>query len=281
MIELGQYQELEVCKKTDFGLYLCEPGSDKNSRVLLPIKEVPKGTKLKDKLTVFVYKDSEDREIATTAKVPLTIGKLAVLTVKEVTKIGAFLDWGLMKDLLLPFKEQTAKVKAGDQVLVSLYIDKSKRLCATMKVYDFLSTDSKYQKGDRVSGIVYDKIEAYGTFVAVDNMYSALVPNNELFKPLSIGETIQARVADIREDGKLTLSLRDKSYVQMDYDADMILEHLKNAGGFLPYHDKTDADIIKVKFQISKNAFKRAIGKLYKEGIINIEENGISLIKDV
>lgn len=280
MIELGKYQVLEACKQSDFGLYLCKPGSDKSHRVLLPQKEVPEGTKLNDKLTVFIYKDSKDREIATTAKVPLTIGKLAVLRVKEVTKIGAFLDWGLMKDLLLPFKEQTAKVKEGDEVLVSLYVDKSNRLCATMKVYDFLSTDSGYKIDDIVSGIVYDRIEAFGTFVAVDNLYSALIPNNELFKPLHIGDIIQARVIDIREDGKLTLSLRAKSYIQMDYDANLILEQLKKAGGFLPYHDKTDAEIIKNTFHISKNAFKRAIGKLYKEGSIIIEENGIRLKND-
>lgn len=279
MIELGKYQVLEVCKKTDFGIYLCEPGSeDKNHRVLLPLKEVPEGTGLKDRLTVFVYKDSDDREIATTAKVPLTVGELAVLRVKEVTKIGAFLDWGLAKDLLLPFKEQAAKVKEGDEVLVSLYVDKSNRLCATMKVYNLLSTNSNYKSGDTVSGIVYDIIEAFGAFVAVDNKYSALIPKKELFKPLKIGDVVQARIIDIRDDGKLTLSLRDKSYIQIDYDADMILNMLKDSGGYLPYHDKTDAEVIKNKFHISKNAFKRAVGKLYKEGIISIEENGIRLV---
>ena len=278
MIELGKYQVLEVCRKTDFGLYLCEPGrADKNHTILLPMKEVPEGTGLNDKLTVFVYKDSEDREIATTAKVPLTAGELAVLKVKEVTKIGAFLDWGLSKDLLLPFKEQTAKVKEGDEILVSLYVDKSNRLCATMKVYDLLSTNSHYKKGDMVSGIVYDIIDAFGTFVAVDNMYSALIPRNQLFNPLNIGDRIQARVIDVREDGKLTLSMRDKSYIQMNYDADTILDMLKKSGGYLPYHDKTDAEIIRNEFHMSKKAFKRAIAKLYKDSIISIEENGIRL----
>lgn len=280
MIELGKYQILEVCKKTDFGVYLCEPGLENNQRILLPIKEVPEQTKHNDKLNVFVYKDSEDREIATTATVPLTIGSTALLMVKEITNIGAFLDWGLMKDLLLPFKEQTYRVNEGDKVLVSLYIDKSNRLCATMKVYDFLSTESDYQKGDLVSGLVYDRIDAFGIFVAVDNLYSALIPNNELFKPLNIGDTVKARVANIRDDGKLTLSLRDKSYVQMDSDAEMILSHLKEAGGFLPYHDKSNAEDIKSKFQLSKNAFKRAIGKLYKNGSISIEEDGIHLSKN-
>lgn len=277
MIELGKYQILEVYKKTDFGVYLCEPGSD--HRVLLPLKEVPDDTKLNDKIKVFIYKDSEDREIATTADVPFTVGGTAVLKAKEITNIGAFLEWGLIKDLLLPFKEQTHNVKEGDSVLVALYVDKSNRLCATMKVYDYLLSDSKYQTEDIVSGFVYDKIDAFGTFVAVDNIYSALIPNNELFRPLKYGDIIKARVVNIREDKKLTLSLRDKSYIQMDSDAEMILEHLASQGGFLPFHDKSDANDIKDKFQISKNAFKRAIGKLYKNGSITIEDDGIRLIK--
>lgn len=277
MIELGKYQMLEVCKNTDFGVYLCEPGQKDSQRILLPKKEVPDQTTLNDKLNVFVYKDSEDRKIATTTDVPLTVGEIAVLNVKEITQIGAFLEWGLMKDLLLPFKEQTYKIKEGNDVLVSLYVDKSNRLCATMKVYDFLLPNSKYKNGDIVSGIAYDKIDAFGTFVAVDNMFSALIPNNELFRPLQLGDTVQARVTHIREDGKLTLSLRDKSYIQMDADAEMILQHLNEAGGFLPYHDKSNAEDIKEKFHISKNAFKRAIGRLYRDRIITIEEDGIRL----
>ena len=279
MIELGKYQILEVCKKTDFGVYLCEPGLNDSQRVLLPIKEVPEQTKLNDMIKVFIYKDSEDREIATTADVPLTVGTTTILKVKQITNIGAFLEWGLMKDLLLPFKEQTYKVEEGDNVLVALYVDKSNRLCATMKVYDFLSTDSNYKEGDIVTGMVYDKIDAFGVFVAVDNIYSALIPNNEIFKPLKYGEIVKARITSIREDNKLTLSLREKSYIQMDSDADMILELLKDEGGFLPYHDKSNSEDIKKKFNISKNAFKRAIGKLYKNGSIIIEDNGIRLSK--
>ncbi|NLK99521.1 MAG: RNA-binding protein [Clostridiales bacterium] len=279
MIELGKYQTLEVCKKTDFGVYLCEPGLNDSQRVLLPIKEVPEQTKLNDMIKVFIYKDSEDREIATTADVPLTVGTTTILKVKQITNIGAFLEWGLMKDLLLPFKEQTYKVEEGDNVLVALYVDKSNRLCATMKVYDFLSTDSNYKEGDIVTGMVYDKIDAFGVFVAVDNIYSALIPNNEIFKPLKYGEIVKARITSIREDNKLTLSLREKSYIQMDSDADMILELLKDEGGFLPYHDKSNSEDIKKKFNISKNAFKRAIGKLYKNGSIIIEDNGIRLSK--
>ncbi|MDF2484480.1 MAG: hypothetical protein K0R46_648, partial [Herbinix sp.] len=156
MIELGKYQTLEVVKKTDFGFYLSAEGKDSKHTILLPIKEVPEGTVTGDELEVFLYKDSEDREIATTKKVPVTLGGLAVLKVKEVSTVGAFLDWGLMKDLLLPYKEQSRKVEEGDQVLISLYLDKSKRLCATMKVYDVLLKDSPYKKDDFVTGIIYD-----------------------------------------------------------------------------------------------------------------------------
>jgi predicted RNA-binding protein (virulence factor B family) len=279
MIELGKYQPLEVVKKTDFGIYLSEPGTDHKHTILLPTKEVPEGTVNGDQLNVFLYKDSEDREIATTAKVPVTIGGLAVLRVKEVSTVGAFLDWGLMKDLLLPYKEQTSKVEEGDQVLITLYIDKSSRLCATMKVYELLSTDSGYKKDDMVSGIVYDSIDAFGIFVAVDNKYSAMLPKNELFPSIKIGDTIQARVISVREDGKLNLSLREKSHIQMDMDSTMILKKLNASGGLLPFNDDSSPEDIKNEFKLSKNAFKRAIGKLYKAGAITITDDGIRLAK--
>ncbi|MHB8128759.1 MAG: CvfB family protein [Mobilitalea sp.] len=278
MIELGKYQPLEVVKKTDFGLYLGEEGADGKHTILLPIREVPEGTVLGDKLNVFLYKDSEDREIATTKIVPVVIGGLAVLKVKEVSTIGAFLDWGLMKDLLLPYKEQTAPVEEGNNVLITLYVDKSSRLCATMKVYDLLSTDSTYKKDDMVDGIVYEGIDSYGVFVAVDNKYSAMLPKNELFSSIKVGDTIHARVTNVREDGKLTLSLREKAYVQMDTDSIMIMTKLKASDGFLPFSDRSDPEEIKTEFKLSKNAFKRAIGGLYKAGTITITDDGIRLV---
>jgi predicted RNA-binding protein (virulence factor B family) len=278
MIELGKYQTLEVAKKTDFGFYLAEAGTGAKHTILLPIKEAPEGTVVGDNVEVFLYKDSEDREIATTLKVPVTVGGLAVLRVKEVGTIGAFLDWGLMKDLLLPFKEQTAQVEEGNQVLITLYVDKSSRLCATMKVYDLLSTDSTYKNGDTVTGIIYEELDTYGVFVAVDNKFSAMLPKNELFASVKIGDTIHARVINVREDGKLTLSLREKAYVQMDADSEMIMTKLKACVGFLPYNDSSDPEDIKTEFKISKNAFKRAIGKLYKAGSIIITDDGIRLV---
>lgn len=279
MIKLGEVQTLEVVKTTDFGVYLCEKDQGDASKILLPKNQVPSTLKLGDEIEVFVYKDSEDRIIATAIIPVLTLGKTAILNVKEVTTIGAFLDWGLAKDLLLPFKEQTARVHGGEDVLVALYIDKSDRLCATMKVYEYLECDSPYQKEDRVIGIVYEIIEAFGAFVAVDNRYCALIPLKELYRPLNVGDSIEARVIEVKEDGKLDLSIREKAYVQMDSDAEMIFKKLQAASGFLPYHDKSDSEIIKDQFSLSKNAFKRAIGRLMKEGRITISETGITEVK--
>ena len=271
---LGITSRLYVTKQTANGVYLSPLGQNEIS-ILLPKNQVPEGTEFGDILDAFVYKDSEDRFIATLTEPYLKLGGIAELTVKEVTDIGAFLDWGLAKDLLLPFKEQTSRVKEGSKVPVALYVDKSHRLCATMKLYDYLSTDSPYHKEDHVTGFIYEILEAFGAFVAVDNKYSALLPHNEFTKDFQIGETIQARVKDTREDGKLTLSLNEKIPMQMGVDAENVLEHLVSAGGFLPFHDKTAPEIIKKEFGMSKNAFKRAIGRLMKEKEITITPKGI------
>ena len=288
MILLGRMQTLRVVKKTDFGVYLSDQGiesdfsfiPDKKEVVDVPSILLPKAQAKDltpgDTVEVFIYKDSEDRPIATTAKPLLTMGAIARLTVKEVTNIGAFLDWGLAKDLFLPFKEQTFRVQKGDSVLVTLYIDKSSRLCATAKVYHSLQSNSPYQREDQVSGTVYEIIEAFGAYVAVDDRYSALIPNKELFTTLKPGEKVSARVTKVQPDGRLVLSIREKSYLQMDTDCSLIYDALIKAGGFLPYHDKTSPDLIKAKFGLSKNAFKRAIGHLQKEGKLLIEEDGIS-----
>lgn len=277
MIKLGEMQTLKVVKTTDFGVYLNSVDGSEDEKVLLPKNQVPSGTKLNDEFLVFIYKDSEDRMIATTTTPKLTLGGLAVLQVIEVSSIGAFLDWGLAKDLLLPFKEQTERVKQGDQVLVSLYIDKSGRLCATMKVYHCLATDSPYQKEDKVMGTVYELSDEFGVFVAVDNRYSALIPKKEVFRTLRPGDSVEARVVNIREDGKLDLSLREKAHVQMDVDANIILKKLEENSGYLDYNDKSNPERIKREFNLSKNAFKRAVGRLLKEGKITLEEDGMHL----
>ena len=268
---LGKKRTLMVVKKVDFGVYL----GTNEERVLLPKKQVPRDIEIGDPIEVFLYKDSSDRLIATTNTPKITLDELAVLEVADTAKIGAFLNWGLEKDLLLPFKEQTSKVKKGDKVLVALYIDKSGRLCATMKVYPKLRTDHSYQKDDQVQGIIYDKSDNFGMFVAVDNRYSALIPKREAFGDLKVGDVVEARVAKVREDGKMDLSVRKKAFMQMDDDATVILRRIEEYGGKLPFTDKADPEIIAKEFGLSKNAFKRAVGRLLKEKKIKITEKNI------
>lgn len=272
-MKLGKRQVLTVVKKVDFGVYL---GSDEE-KVLLPKKQVPEGVEPGDPIEVFLYKDSDDRLIATTSEPKIELGELAVLDVIDTSKFGAFLDWGLEKDLFLPFKQQTAKVEKGDQCLVSLYIDKSQRLCATMRVYEHLSTDSTYKKDDEVSGIIYDVSDNFGAFVAVDNQFSALIPKKDAFGNLRVGQTVTARVAAVKADGKLDLSLKDKIPMQMDKDAQLILKRMEERGGVLPFTDKADPEIIKKEFNMSKNAFKRAVGRLLKEKKVAITEKTIAI----
>lgn len=270
---LGKKARLMIVKQVDFGVYL----GNSEEKVLLPKKQVPKGVETGDPVEVFLYKDSSDRLIATTNEPKLTLGELAVLKVVDVGKIGAFLDWGLEKDLLLPFREQTAKVRKGDEVLAALYVDKSGRLCATMKVYEKLRQDAPYQKDDQVEGIVYDTSDNFGVFVAVDDCYSALIPKREAFGKLRVGERVHARVIKVREDGKLDLAVREKAFLQMDTDAQMLMERLEASGGKLPFTDKADPELIKRELGLSKNAFKRAVGRLLKSGKIEIREKSIEI----
>ncbi len=277
MIELGKIQDLVVQRDKEFGVYLGESESSETS-VLLPKKQVPEGTKTGDTLTVFIYKDSEDRLIATTNTPKLQVGETGILTVKEVGKIGAFLDMGLEKDLLLPFKEQTHKVRQGEEVLAALYVDKSKRLAATMKVYSHLSSESPYNKDDQVTGTVYEINENLGAFVAVDNKYYGLIPKKEVYGNYQEGDSVTARVTKVREDGKLDLSPRQKAYIQMDTDASLVMEIIeKQFDGCLPFTDKADPELIKKEFSMSKNAFKRAVGNLLKAGKIKITDNSIEI----
>lgn len=277
MLELGKRQKLKVVKEVDFGIYL----GDEKEKVLLPKKQVPEGTKVGDELEVFLYRDSADRPIATVRTPKLALGELAVLKVSDVTNIGAFLDWGLEKDLFLPFKQQTEKVKPGEECLVTLYLDRSGRLCATMKVYHDLRTDSPYRKDDTVTGRVYETSGNFGVFVAVDDKYSALIPKKELYggKKFQVGDKITARVANVKEDGKLELSVRQKAYLQMDEDAERLMEIIDSFDGMLPFSDKADPEMIRRETGMSKNEFKRALGGLYKQRRVEIGENSVHKIK--
>ena len=279
-LKLGEKQTLVIVKKVEFGVYLATKEAPED-KVLLPAKQVPAGAKVGDEVEVFLYRDSSDRLIATTRTPKLIMGQVALLTVVQIGKVGAFLDWGLEKDLFLPFKQQTRKVKAGDQVLASLYIDKSGRLCATMNVYEQLRTDSPYKKDDMVTGRIYEISKNFGAFVAVDDCFSALIPKKELFgatEPPKIGEQVTARVVKVLEDGKLTLSIREKAYLQIQKDAEKIEKLLDSYEGSLPFNDKAAPEVITHETGMSKNEFKRAVGHLLKEGKIQITEKNIRRI---
>ena len=262
-------------------MYLADPADAEGvdiQKVLLPIKQVPTGKGMGAVIEVFVYRDSKDRLIATTNTPKLTLHQVGMLKVKQISKIGAFLDWGMEKDLLLPFAEQTAKVREGQECLVALYIDKSDRLCATMNVYPYLRTDSEYKKDDRVKGIVYQTSDNFGAFVAVDGQFSGLIPKKEMYGNVKIGDTIDARVTGVKEDGKLDLSIREKAYLQMSVDADRIMSLIDSYDGVLPFNDKVSPEIIRRETQMSKNEFKRAVGNLLKAGRIEIGEKVIRRI---
>ena len=279
MIQLGKKQKLSVVKKVDFGVYLAPENPDEDEKVLLPIKQVPAGIGIGDEIEVFVYKDSKDRLISTTNTPKLELGQVAELEVSQVGKIGAFLNWGLEKDLLLPFREQTKRMKEGEKCLVALYVDKSSRLCATMNVYEYLRTDSPYDKEDRVTGRVYEISKEFGAFVAVDNCYSALIPRKELYGDIRVGDDVAARVTHRKEDGKLNLSIREKAYIQMQTDAEKVMQIIDSFDGALPFNDKANPEVIRRETGMSKNEFKRAVGGLLKQGRIEITEKAIRKIK--
>ena len=291
MIKLGEMQTLKIIKKVEFGVYLAEEdvqsaGREKMSgwqsgqaeKVLLPAKQVPREARLGDEIEVFIYRDSKDRLIATTSRPLITLGGVARLRVVQTGQIGAFLDWGLEKDLLLPFKEQKKKVKEGESCLVALYIDKSGRLCATMNVYRYLRQDSPYKRDDRVTGTVYEISDNFGAFVAVDDIYSGLIARKELYGDVQVGGTVTARVTEVKEDGKLNLSIREKAYLQIEKDAEKVLQAIDSYDGALPFTDKASPETIKREMQMSKNEFKRAVGYLLKEKKISIGERAIRRI---
>ena len=273
-------QKLYVVKKENFGVYLGESEeAERESRVLLPAKQVPEGCEAGDALRVFIYRDSQDRLIATTREPKILLHGVAVLKCSQVNRIGAFLDWGLEKDLLLPYHEQTRQVKSGEDVLAALYVDKSGRLAATMKVYPYLRMDPPYVVGDTVNGTVYQVAHNFGVFIAVDNMYSGMIPRREMQTDYTPGQVLKLRVTNVKEDGKLDLTAHEKAYIQRGEDAEAVLAVIReDYDGRLPFDDKADPDRIREVFGLSKAAFKRAVGKLYKERVIRLEEGEIHIV---
>lgn len=277
MIQIGRFQKLEIANIATMGAYLDGGTGNTNDNILLPNNQLPKDAKEGDVLDVFIYRDSKDRLIATMKQPYGQVGCLAYLKVVETTNIGAFLDWGLEKDLFLPFAEQKYKVQVGRSYLVGIYLDKSERISATTDVDPYLKTHGPYEKIDRVNGTVYRVDEEMGAFVAIDNRYKGLIHKSEYFQEIKNGDQVNCRIIKIREDGKLDLSTRKIAHKQMYDDAEIILNEIEKGEGFLPLNDKSSPGTIKYKLNMSKSAFKRGVGKLLKENIIEQTEDGIKL----
>lgn len=276
MIELGSVQKLIIKRFASVGAYL-NTENEIDEDILLPKNQIPEGAKVGDEVEVFIYNDSKDRLISTTTIPKIQMGKLAHLMVVSTTKIGSFLDFGLERDLFLPFAETIGSVEKGKTYLVGMYIDKSNRLSATMMIKDMLQTDPPYKENDLVEGTIYSINKDIGAFVAVEDKYDGLIPKKELLGIYEVGGSIEARVSRVLEDGKLDLSLRDRSYIQMDTDAKKIIQKLKDNRGKLRLNDKSSPEKIKNELAMTKSGFKRAVGKLLKEEMIEFTNDGIQL----
>ena len=276
-LRLGHYNRLEVIKELDFGLYL--DGYD-GEEILIPRVYVPEGTQIGDFLEVFIYRDSEDRLIATTLKPYATVGEFAYLKVKDVSKLGVFLDWGLMKDLLVPFGEQTHKMGLGRFYLVYIYIDEeSERIVASAKLDKFLENDSsKFTEGQEVSLIPYEYTDL-GIKALVDKRVIGVIYKSEVFQEVILGEITKGFIKKIRTDTKIDLALVKQGYDRIDNVKSQIYDLLVSKEGFLPYTDKTDSEIIYRDLQMSKKDFKKAIGGLYRDGKVKLQDDGIYINK--
>ena len=279
MYNLGEFQKLVIKRFKNNGAYIgLKDVKNEKLDILLPKKEVLETDKVDDEIEVFVYKDNQARFVATRKKTKISLGKLETLEVMDISKIGAFLDWGLEKELFLPFKEQTMKLEKGRKYLVALYIDKSERLCATMKIRDYLTSDSPYKEGEWVEGIVYSIHKDYGAFVAVDKKYDAMIENKDVIGVLEIGEPISFRISKVKKDGRLNLVLKNLSHVEINDNAEILFNIIKDRGGFLDLNDKSEPEKIKEICSMSKSSFKKAVGRLLKNKKIQFEGNGIKLI---
>lgn len=276
MPEIGKLNTLEVVKYVDFGLYL---DGQAFGEILLPKNAVPAGCKVGDKLEVFIYLDSEDRIIATTQKPYAMVGDFALLNVVSVNDTGAFLDWGLWKDLLVPFREQKQKMEAGRSYVVYVYLDeKSNRLVASAKVENFLDiVPATFEEGEEVDLIPFAQTDL-GYKAIVNKTHTGVIYGNEVFAELEKGKQVKGYIKKIRPDGKIDLTLYKLGYDKVDDISKQILEKLKTQKGFIPLMDKSPAEEINIMFGISKKTFKKAIGALYKARLISIEENGIKLV---
>lgn len=275
MIKTGDYNELEVLKRLEFGIYL---GQD-NVEILMPTKWIPQGTKIGDKLNVFVFRDSDDRLIATTVKPFVTVNTFAFLEVKQVNNIGAFMDWGMDKDLLVPFREQPNRMDPGKSYVVFVYLDEqSDRIVASAKLSKFIEQDEiDLQEGDVVDLLIYSETDL-GYNAIINNLYSGLIYKNEVYEIIRMGDQLKGFIKHIREDNKIDLSLQKSGFELVDDVKWRILKLMKEQNGFLSLNDNSSPEEIKAKLQISKKAFKKAVGALYKERLIKLTSKGIELI---
>ena len=275
-IKLGKYNQLEVVKTVDFGVYL--NGGD-DGEILLPTRYVPEGCKPGDMVNVFIYLDNEERLIATTLQPKLQVGEFACLEVAWVNEYGAFLDWGLMKDLFCPFREQKLKMLKGHKYVVHAHVDEdSYRIMASAKVERYLSKEMPpYQPGEEVEVMTWQRTDL-GYKVIVDNQYSGLVYQKEIFQQLEPGMKLTAYVRQVREDGKIDLSLQKDGMAKVGDFSSVLLDYIKNHDGFTPLNDKSAAEDIYEAFGVSKKTFKKAVGDLYKRRLILLVEDGIRLV---
>lgn len=275
MVEIGKYNTLKIIKDLDFGVYL---DGGNGLEILLPARYVPKNVKPGDEVEVFIYHDNEGRLIATTARPKATVGEFEFMQVKSVSNAGAFLDWGLMKDLLVPFREQKMPMREGKWYLVYLRVDHvTGRVMASARIEKFLNnTPARYEQNQEVSLLIADETDL-GYKVIINNLHGGMVYHNEVFRRLEKGEHLKGYIKEVREDEKIDVSLSPLGYQRIEGVAGVVLEALKVQGGFLPIHDKSEPEVIYSLFQCSKKAFKQAIGTLYKQRLISIGEDGIRL----
>ena len=276
MAAIGQINELQVVKTVDFGIYL---DGGIHGEILMPKRYVPENCQPGDELSVFIYLDSEDRLVATNETPKAMVGDFALLQVISVTNIGAFLDWGLPKDLLVPFREQQQRMESGNSYLVYVYLDdESQRIVATSRLDKCLNNiPVDYEVGEEVDLIIANQTDL-GYKAIIDNSHWGIIYRNEVFQNLKTGQKMKGYIKTIREDEKIDLSLQKEGYEKIDDISQGILNKLAANNNFLPLNDKSDPELIKKTFQISKKNFKKAIGALYKQRIISIEEDGIKLL---
>ena len=276
MIELGKIQTLKIKRFTTVGAFLNDD-DEVCEDILLPRKFVKKTWEKGQEIEVFVYKDNENRLIATTTKPKIQVGELAILQVIDVNRIGAFLDCGLEKDLLLPYDEQTQKVKKHEYYLVALYIDASNRLTATMKVDPYFSKDVIYKENDWVDGKIYSFNYDVGAFILVDNKYNAMLPAIEIDGILKVNDDIKLRVKRVKPDGKIDLTKNNRVHEEIGSDSEEIYKILRDNGGYLKVGDHSSPKLIRSVFNMSKSQFKRSIGRLYKQRRIIFVNDGIKI----